>query len=366
MKHIVIVINRFGGGGAETQAKRISIELTSRGYRVSCISLLEDVYGFQELDVSGIQRFELKASRGWRSFLALPKLTRLLKSLKPDLAIGLMIPADPILRVAGAATNIPIVSSLRNQYLGGRLVNLFLRLTDRYVSVLTTNTNVVKETLGPHVTSSPSSIMVVPNGLPIENYKINDLERTTVRAELGVADEFLWLSIGSQRPQKNYKELIKAFAPIKGARLAIAGTNLQEKELNHLRDDLKIEDRLILLGRRSDIPSLLAAADGYVMASLHEGLPNAVMEAMAAGKPVVATRVGGVPDLIVDGVTGLLVSPADSGGLTRSMEAVMKLSPEERYEMGSCARLKVAASYSVQASVDQWEKVFLKIFDREL
>ena len=126
-----------------------------------------------------------------------------------------------------------------------------------------------------------------------------------------------------------------------------------------------ISDRVVFLGLRRDIPSLLDAADGYVLSSVWEGLPNAVMEAMAAAKPVVATCVGGVPELVQEDETGFIAPPRNPEALAQAMEKMMALPKEKRLEMGEVGRAYIEANYSLEHVVDQWEALYMEHLQRK-
>lgn len=133
-----------------------------------------------------------------------------------------------------------------------------------------------------------------------------------------------------------------------------------QSQLERMAADLGIADRVQFLGVRDDVPRLMAAADAVVLASRFEGLPNVVMEAMAAAKPVVATRVGGTAELVADGVTGRLVGPGDPEGLAAAMVATMRIDEADRRAMGAAGRAVISERYSVGAAEQQW----LALLDR--
>src|SRR6185369_3181875 len=108
---------------------------------------------------------------------------------------------------------------------------------------------------------------------------------------------------------------------------------------------------VVFLGARADVPDLLAASDVVVLASLAEALPTALMEAAAAGRPCVATRVGGVPEIVDDGVTGLLVPPSDAPALARALTCLAR-DPALRADMGRAARERAEARFSLDAQID--------------
>jgi glycosyltransferase involved in cell wall biosynthesis len=140
--------------------------------------------------------------------------------------------------------------------------------------------------------------------------------------------------------------------------LLIAGRGPLLDELQLQTQQLGIASQVTFLGVRQDIASLLAAADGFVLSSAWEGMPNAVMEALAAATPVVATQVGGVSELVETGKSGLLVPARDSSALSHAMRHLMRLSLEQRQQMGLRGRDHVAAHFTLRAMADRWMALY--------
>ena len=116
--------------------------------------------------------------------------------------------------------------------------------------------------------------------------------------------------------------------------------------------------RVRWLGGRADVPALMSAADAFVMSSRWEGMPMAALEACAARLPVVATHVGGIPDVVADGLSGYLVPPGEPGALAAAMDRLMWLEEAERFRMGQAGREHVLAQYSIEAIAIQWERIY--------
>jgi glycosyltransferase involved in cell wall biosynthesis len=178
--------------------------------------------------------------------------------------------------------------------------------------------------------------------------------RPEVRRALGIADDqVLAITVANLRRNKDYPNLLRA------ARLAAAeeprlrfvavGQGPLQAEIAALHEGLGLGGTLQLLGFRRDVSELMDAADLMVMASAHEGLPVAIMEAFAHGLPVVATAVGGVPQAISDGVQGHLVPPGDSEALAHAVVAVAR-DDDRRRAMGEAARRR-AADYDIRHAV---------------
>jgi glycosyltransferase involved in cell wall biosynthesis len=185
---------------------------------------------------------------------------------------------------------------------------------------------------------------------------------------MSVGEEFVWLAAGRIVPAKDFPNLLRAFAEVRRsipeAQLWIAGEGnpagakrasgfaLVSGSLEHVR----------WLGLRRDLPALLDAADGFVLASAWEGMPLVVGEAMAMEKPVVATDVGGVRELV--GAAGVLVPAGDSTALAQAMVELMRTTAGERLTLGRAARVRIATEFSIEARVDQWEALYRSVLTR--
>jgi glycosyltransferase involved in cell wall biosynthesis len=183
-----------------------------------------------------------------------------------------------------------------------------------------------------------------------------------MRGSLSLADdEFLWLTVGRLTQQKAYPNLFRAFAQVvkrlPRSTLLVVGRGPLRNELEDLARRLGLLASISFVGFRSDVASLLAAADAFVTASRYEGMPNVVIEALATGLPVVGTNVGGMPELIQDGANGYLVPPADPDALASAMSRVALASPKDRLEMGERGRAHVRDLCDLQQVMDSWTKL---------
>jgi glycosyltransferase involved in cell wall biosynthesis len=208
-------------------------------------------------------------------------------------------------------------------------------------------------------------VRVIPNGIEVERFDRADLaaRRGALRAGLGLTerdDAILVLAV--LREGKGHEVLLRALTTLRGsrptARLLVAGAGEREAELRRLASPLG--DAVAFLGHREDTPELLAAADVVALPSFAEALPTALVEAAAAGKPAVATRVGGTPDVVVDGVTGWLVPPRDADALARALGQALA-DPARAAAMGEAARARARERFTLDAQVDAtlrlWQEV---------
>jgi glycosyltransferase involved in cell wall biosynthesis len=366
MSHsVVFMTTGLGYGGAETQLVRLTSALVKRGWRVRIISLLEPQAFISELQGAGIEVVSLGMSRGVPDPRALWRSVALLRTWRPDILTCFMFHANLLGRIAGLLSGVPvIVSSIRNQNFGGRLRDRLMRITDRLGTVTTTNSRLAAAELVSRGVVPSKRMRVIPNGLVISNYETPPGTRAKTRRELAVDDStFLWLAVGRLEEQKDYPTLLKATRILhehgeNQFQVVIAGQGPLLDSLNQLANDLDVAHLVSFLGLRRDIPALLSAADGFVLASAWEGLPNVVMEALAAAKPVVATTVGGVEELVQDRHSGFTVPPQDPDALASNMRCLSQLTDDERSQMGVNGYKHVNLHYSLDSIVSAWESLF--------
>jgi glycosyltransferase involved in cell wall biosynthesis len=213
----------------------------------------------------------------------------------------------------------------------------------------------------------PESLLtVVPNGVPV---RLGDA--AAVRKELGVgADDCVLLAVGNLESHKGHRVLLEALALLdrRGLRapwkLVIAGGR-GGPELRPLLDYVKeagLDDRVRIILNRNDIPDLLALADVFVMPSLWEGLPMALLEAMLAEKAIVASATAGIPEAITPGREGLLVPPGDVAALADALRDLMT-DPRRRGELGACALLRASDNFTVQVMAERYERLYSRSSD---
>lgn len=207
-------------------------------------------------------------------------------------------------------------------------------------------------------------IVYVPNGAPPSPPPSG----RDVRAELGIApDAPVVGSVGMLRAQKAFEVLIEAAARLRedhpGLRVLVAGEGPERARLQALVAELGLEANVLLLGHRGDVPDLVRAFDVAALSSDYEGMPVSVIEYMEAERPVVATRVGGLPDMVEDGVHGLLVPPRDPQALAQALDALLR-DPPRRAEMGARARERRRTEFDLDTMVRRVEELYLELLSR--
>lgn len=208
---------------------------------------------------------------------------------------------------------------------------------------------------------SPAALGVVLNGVP---ERPGTADR--VRQELGVQPgEVVLLAVGNLDPRKAHIVLLEALQRLGATgltvpwRLVIAGGRggPEQPKLEEFARRHGFADRVHILLQRSDVPDLQAAADIFVMPSLWEGLPLAVLEAMVAGNPIVASRTSGIPEAVTEGQEGRLVPPGDAAALAEALRGLIE-SPELRREMGARAGRRGRAEFTISAMANNYLRLF--------
>jgi glycosyltransferase involved in cell wall biosynthesis len=191
---------------------------------------------------------------------------------------------------------------------------------------------------------------------------------SALRHRLGLPVEgVLFGTVGRLDPVKDHRSLLKAFAPIarsdRPAYLLIAGDGPMQNEIAALVAQLGMGGEVLLLGERGDVPEILRALDVFALTSIAEGISNTILEAMASGLPVVATRVGGNPELLEDGITGQLVPVRDAMALTTAFESYLR-DPKLRQEHGRNGRLRAEQCFSLDRMAARYAALYSGVTGR--
>lgn len=189
--------------------------------------------------------------------------------------------------------------------------------------------------------------------------------RDRVRAGLGLADDEVAIGIlAAMRPEKDHATLLRAAARVvaedERARFVLVGDGALRPDLERQAVQLGLGDRVVFAGYRSDVSDVLEALDVFVLSSWSECLPMSVLEAMASGRPVVCTDVGGIPEVVEEGRSGFLVPPRDEVRLAGRLLELVR-SPELRHGLGTRGRERIEADFTLARSVRETERVLLQI-----
>ncbi len=212
-------------------------------------------------------------------------------------------------------------------------------------------------------------VVTVRNGLDLEKMRL-DVSQKQLRKEIlqDQTDCFWFGTLGRLSAVKNQKGMIQAFANVFAeeprVRLLIAGQGELEGQLKDLAKELGVSEQVHFLGFRRDAPQILNALDVFLLPSLREGLPLSLLEAMAAGRPVIASRVGGIPEIFDATEMGCLVEPASVDDLTAAMLSLARASDEERKCLGANARARALTAFSARQMIAGYENVYADVAEK--
>jgi glycosyltransferase involved in cell wall biosynthesis len=283
----------------------------------------------------------------WRDLLGLLELFRLLRQEDPQIVHVNSAKAAALGRLAAWLAGVPVrVYTVHGwAFLAHRgVAAAAYRLVERTLRPLTTVTVCVSENerqagLAARACAERSTI-VIRNG-------VSPLVLDTARAR---SDRTRLVMVGRLQAPKDPITLVRALAllPARSFEAVLIGDGPERAAVEDEIGRLGVGGAVRVLGERSDVPELLAAAEIFVLSTRSEGLPLSVLEAMAAGLPVIASNVGGIPELVADGVSGVLVPPGDPAALAEAIEALLE-NPALALELGAAGRRRVVENFDLEA-----------------
>jgi len=316
-------------------------------------------------------------SLGPRDIKAVAKLYTLIRRQRPHIVHTHTAKAGFVGRLAAYLAGVPIIVHtyhghvLHGYYGTGKswmlrkMEQTLARITDRLVTV----SDQVKQELAAFGVAKPEQISVIPLGFDLEPFLNSHHERGRFRKELALSNASRLVGIvGRIFPIKNHCLFLDAAARIAAqepsARFVIVGDGVLRSALEQQAKELGVADRVVFTGWRRDLPRIYADLDALVVSSDNEGTPVSAIEAMACGSPVVATRVGGLPDLIIDGATGCLVPPRDADALASAVVNLIQ-SPEAARELGRNAREAVRKRFAVTRLIDDMDQLYSQLLEQK-
>lgn len=342
-------------------------ELKRRDYRCELFALEAKGPFTEVLGRDGIPIHDggchAEAPKALKIFLLLRaqlRLWRLARRMKPDVLHAYLPLANFIGALAGRAAGVRrIITSRRalGAYQDRRpYLKPLYRIANALSDRVTVNSDAVRQDVISRDGIASGKLVLIRNGLDLSGFAQIGQDREAVREHLRLgSDEIGIITVGNLIPYKGHADLLAAFKSVaddsRNVRLFLVGEDRGiQAALEQSAAGLSVSDRVHFLGRRSDVPSLLMAMDLYVMASHEEGSSNALLEAMAAGLPIVATEVGGNRESLDDGLAGILVPPHDPPALSL---AINKLLADDAGRARLAANAKARAlKYSVPEMVD--------------
>ena len=373
---VVTLVDRLGTGGAERLAIQTTTRLdperfdrtlvASRDFDVAIskqhvANALADLRA-ADVRVIGLKRTSARQVWAWRP------LYRLLRRERVDVLHAHKFGSNLWGTIVGRLARVPVIVAHEHtwSYEGQPLRRLadravIARWSSAFVAVSREDQRRMIEV--EHI--RPQDTLFIPNGIPAPPAASG----ADVRAELGIAaDAPVIGTVSVLRPQKALDVLLRAtkilVAEFPGLRVLIAGEGDRREALEDLAAELGLQDTVTFLGVRTDVPDVLAALDVAVSSSDYEGSPLSVMEYMEAARPVVATRVGGIPDLIDDGEQGLVVERQDPAGFAAAVAQLLR-DPERARQMGERGRERRRTEFDIDVMVKRLEALYLELRSRQ-
>lgn len=369
MMTVVTLVDRLVAGGAERIAAQVAAGLDPGRFRsIICVSRWSEqsrdagaVAQRAALEAAGLRVLALRRRTradvlGWRA------LTSVLRGSRADVLHAHMFGSNVWASVLGPACGVPLVLA-HDHGVPHRQSSAFERMVTRAV-VARGATRLVAVSQADRARMVADGlpgerILVAPNGVPSP---ARVCDRAAARARLGIGTDVpLAVAVGRLHAVKAFDVLLRAAEPLRRlvprAWVLVAGEGPDRARLEALRDELGAGDVVRLLGRREDVCDLLAACDVAVSCSHSEASPLAVMEYMGAGRATVATAVGGVPEVVRDGVEGVLVAPDDPDALATALAALLG-DPLRAATLGGAARKRQVERFSLAAAISRFEALY--------
>src|SRR2546422_7013090 len=373
LRKVFFLVDSLNVGGTEAQAVELARRLDPARYDVTLGCLRAQGPLLERLQGSSVSIVEFYPRGGLDSAGGIYQLLRLTAFLRRgdfdivhthDLWSNLMgVPAAWMARVPA------IISSRRDLahldwYQTGRRV--WLRRIQNFSDVVVTNSDSIRHGLIAEDGFAPQKVRVVHNGVDVERFSVAPRDRSQVLP--GAGEGRLIVLVGNMHSDVKGHPWLIAAAPVilrefPLTRLVFAGDGEQRKEFERQVEELGLQRNFLFLGRRGDIPEILACCDVAVLPSKAEGLPNAVLEYLAAGLPTIASNVGGNAEIIKDGVRGLLVPSQDSEALAAAVLRLLR-NPELARRLAKDGREYVHQNFSFERLIKQVDNLYTELLQR--
>ncbi|MBB2148468.1 glycosyltransferase [Pedobacter gandavensis] len=345
VQNVLFITTGLRKGGAETQLIKIARFLKNREYRVSIVSL-KPINDFNiDFKAEGLEPVFLK---NWLTnpFSNCLMLYRTVRAFNPDVVIAFMFISIIFARFLKMWFRFKLISSIRTPVIANKWYGLF-KITADWDDVVVYNSFKSKSNF-------EKNNLVKKTGLVLNNaISIPDLSAIK---NTGVQHPFVWISMAHFVPEKDYMTLFKAIALIKeeNFRIDILGNLFDQEWPFQVIKELQITDHVNLLGLKTDTTGYLKEADGFVLSSFLEGMPNALLEAMAYHKPVIASAVDGIEELLENIDCGFLFQQGDEKELAEKMLQVMNMTAAERDALGQNGRKHIEKHFSEDKVLQDW------------
>ncbi len=350
--HVLQMVDSLDVGGAEGLVLGLTRKLMSDGFRVS-VCYCEPGPIADDLTRMGVNVTHIPWHSRFDPMLPV-RMANVIRRDPPQIVHTHLFKSDFHGRFAARLSGVPVVLSTLhscNEWAKNPFFGFTYGVTTRFADRIIAVAEEVRDYAIHHFHLASSRILTIANGIDVRRFENKKEAALNLRAELGIASDAPLIGIVARLdPPKDHETFLRAAALIKkvapNARFAIVGDGPLRESLTKLSADLGLDREVVFCGRRNDIPTVMNALDILVLSSVYEGLPMALLEGMAASRPVVSTAVGGITGLVVDGETGLLVPPSDPKAIA---DACLRLvvDPDLRCQIGQAAYARAKEKYSL-------------------
>jgi len=360
---VLYTVNRMDVGGSQTHLVQVLRLLDRRRFEpmLCCLTGKGALLDTARETGATVVSAGLGGLKTPAALSAVMRLARFMRRERVDIVHNYLLRANVVGTVAARLARVPIVlTSKRGCHERRGLELAGARLSNRLADCVTTNAQAVRSFVHDNERCPLEKMVVIPSGIDTDRFA--PLPAGDFKARLGLAPDRPVVGIVTRmRVRKGVEEFLRAMAIVRTrvptACAVVVGEVALDEELVPLVRELGLEPHLHLLGPRSDMPDVLSAFDVFVLSSHDEGMSNAILEAMAMQRPVVATEVGGTGEVIRDGQTGRLVPAKDPEPLARAIAELLE-APREAAAMGARGREAVVERFSARTMVRQMEDLY--------
>lgn len=390
MKKIVHIITRLDMGGSAQNTLKSCMGLSGNKYQIVLVhglshesNMTADERRIVSRDVEIVEQkgvrvlplaFLIKRIEPVQDFLAFISLLKLMVQEKPDAVHTHSSKAGLLGRWAAWLARVPVILHTPHGHVFyghfldsvSKLFLLIEKFTDGITDCTIALTDGERKDYIKLSVSRDAKLTTIHSGVNIETFMNPVIDLKEKRKALNIEPDARVIgTVGWLLPIKGPVYLLKAMPQVwqkdPDVKLVFVGKGELESELKAVADDMGARDRVLFLGWRDDVHEVMSVFDIFVLPSLNEGMGRVIVEAMAAGKPVVASKTGGIPDLVIDGETGILVEPGDSEGLAEAINHLLK-SPDLGLAMGREGR-KRCHLFSEKLMIEKIDKLYQRLLN---
>lgn len=359
MIKVLLVIDNLGRGGAQQQVMEFLRNVDRYAFGVTIVSLDKTKGDYRDqIKKCGFEVYEL-GHRGLINFKTLFCLIKLVRQVRPDIVHTYLYASDFYGRIAARLAGVRvIISSIRNLHVWKKRHHILAdHLLARVTDAIIINAEALRDFVVRKEKIDTRKIITIYNGIDLTRFE-GLVDPAKVKAELGIPVGGLLVGmVGRFARQKDYRNFLSAAVSILKTREDVFFVVVGEGET---RQDLMKEfkhPKVIFTGQRTDIPSLINAMNLCVLSTFFEGCPNVIMEYMACSKPVIASNVGGCPELVQDGSTGYIVPLDNPDALAQKMNILLDDS-QLREKFGINGRKRIEEGFTVGKMVHSIENIY--------